>query len=65
MFANPTGREGQVWAQDRGATSAFLNSFMGLDGKPIADEVLDAALPDGSEWWRLLYYDRRGNGYSR
>ena len=40
MFANPTGREGQVWAQDRGATSAFLNSFMGLDGKPIADEVL-------------------------
>ena len=40
MFANPAGREGQVWAQDRGATSAFLNSFMGLDGKPIADEVL-------------------------
>ena len=40
MFANPVGREGQVWAQDRGATSAFLNSFMGLDGKPIADEVL-------------------------
>tara|TARA_R110002072_G_scaffold299979_1_gene476367 strand:+ start:818 stop:2857 length:2040 start_codon:yes stop_codon:yes gene_type:complete len=40
MFANPAGKEGQVWAQDRGATSAFLNSFMGLDGKPIADEVL-------------------------
>jgi len=40
MFSNPAGREGQVWAQDRGATSAFLNSFMGLDGKPIADEVL-------------------------
>ena len=40
MFANPAGREGQVWAQDRGATSAFLNSFMGLDGKPIADEIL-------------------------
>ena len=40
MFANPAGREGQVWAQDRGATSAFLNSFLGLDGKPIADEIL-------------------------
>ena len=40
MFSNPAGREGQVWAQDRGATSAFLNSFMGLDGKPIADEIL-------------------------
>jgi len=40
MFANPVGREGQVWAQDRGATSAFINSFMGLDGKPIADEIL-------------------------
>jgi hypothetical protein len=40
MFANPAGREGQVWAQDRGATSAFLNSFMGLDGNPIADEIL-------------------------
>jgi hypothetical protein len=40
MFANPLGREGQVWAQDKGATSAFLNSFQGLDGRPISDEFL-------------------------
>lgn len=40
MFANPLGREGQVWAQDKGATSMYLNSFMGLGGQPIADEIL-------------------------
>lgn len=40
MFANPLGREGQVWAQDKGATSMYLNSFMGLGGQPLADEII-------------------------
>jgi len=40
MFANPLGREGQVWAQDKGATSKYLNSFLGLDGQPMGDEFL-------------------------
>ena len=40
MFSNPLGREGQVWAQDKGSTSKYLNSFLGLDGQPIGDEVL-------------------------
>jgi hypothetical protein len=40
MFSNPLGREGQVWAQDKGSTSKYLNSFLGLDGQPISDEVL-------------------------
>lgn len=40
MFANPLGREGQVWAQDQGATSGYLNALK-LGGRPFNnDEVL-------------------------
>ncbi len=40
MFANPLGREGQVWAQDQGATSGYLNALK-LGGRRFNnDEVL-------------------------
>ena len=40
MFANPLGREGQVWAQDQGATSGYLNALR-LGGRRFNnDEVL-------------------------